>query len=202
EIPINAPVAPIHNNQRDGMHRQTLHRGRVAYEPNSLAGGCPFQAGAAGYIPFPEPIAGVELRGKPEKFAEHYNQASLFYESQTEHEQRHIIDAFSFELSKVTVPGIRQRTVAMLGNVSGALASAVAANLGMPALPEPLPKANAKAVKPEITRSAFLSLTARPGNGGIRTRKVALMVADGVSAATVDQIARALMAEGAVLRLV
>ncbi|MDS1141189.1 catalase [Pusillimonas sp. SM2304] len=200
EIPINAPVAPIHNNQRDGMHRQALHRGRVAYEPNSLAGGCPFQAGAAGYIPFPEPIAGEELRGKPEKFAEHYNQASLFYESQTEHEQRHIIDAFSFELSKVTVPGIRQRTVAMLGNVSGALASAVATNLGMPTLPEPLPKA--KAIKPEVTRSEFLSLTARPGNGGIRTRKVALMVADGVSAATVGQIAKALIAQGAVVRLV
>ena len=47
EIPINAPIAPVHNNQRDGMHRQAIHRGRVAYEPNSLAGGCPFQAGTA-----------------------------------------------------------------------------------------------------------------------------------------------------------
>ena len=46
EIPINAPIAQVHNNQRDGMHRQALHRGRVAYEPNSLGGGCPFQAGA------------------------------------------------------------------------------------------------------------------------------------------------------------
>ena len=46
EIPINAPVAPVHNNQRDGMHRQAIHRGRVSYEPNSLGGGCPFQAGA------------------------------------------------------------------------------------------------------------------------------------------------------------
>ena len=29
EIPINAPVAQVHNNQRDGMHRQAIHRGRV-----------------------------------------------------------------------------------------------------------------------------------------------------------------------------
>ena len=36
----------MHNNQRDGLHRQAIPRGRVAYEPNSLAGGCPFQAGA------------------------------------------------------------------------------------------------------------------------------------------------------------
>ena len=53
EIPINSPIAPVHNNQRDGMHRQAIHRGRVAYEPNSLAGGCPFQAGAQGFVSFP-----------------------------------------------------------------------------------------------------------------------------------------------------
>ena len=53
EIPINAPVAQVHNNQRDGMHRQAIHRGRVAYEPNSLGGGCPFQAGARGFTSFP-----------------------------------------------------------------------------------------------------------------------------------------------------
>ena len=29
EIPINAPIAQVHNNQRDGMHRQAIHRGRV-----------------------------------------------------------------------------------------------------------------------------------------------------------------------------
>jgi len=51
ELPINAPLAPVHNHQRDGMHRQAIPRGRVAYEPNSLGGGCPFQAGAAtGYV--------------------------------------------------------------------------------------------------------------------------------------------------------
>ena len=39
EIPINAPLAPVHNHQRDGLHRQAIHRGRVSYEPNSLGGG-------------------------------------------------------------------------------------------------------------------------------------------------------------------
>ncbi|WP_325168945.1 catalase [Melaminivora jejuensis] len=38
EIPINAPIVQVHNNQRDGFHRQAIFRGRVAYEPNSLAG--------------------------------------------------------------------------------------------------------------------------------------------------------------------
>ena len=118
ELPINASVVPVNNNQRDGMHRQTIHRGRAAYEPNSLGGGCPFQAGSAGFVAFPEPVSGVELTGKPEKFAEHYNQARLFFNSQTPAEQKHIIDGFAFELGKVTVPAVRERTVSMLRNVT------------------------------------------------------------------------------------
>ena len=77
EIPINASVAQVHNNQRDGFHRQSIPRGRVAYEPNTL-GGCPFQAGKLGFISFPDPIEGDKLRGKPEKFADHYTQATAF----------------------------------------------------------------------------------------------------------------------------
>ncbi len=42
EIPINRPVAPVHNNQRDGFMRQTVNRGQTSYEPNTLRGGCPF----------------------------------------------------------------------------------------------------------------------------------------------------------------
>ncbi|RUI04801.1 catalase [Pseudomonas aeruginosa] len=202
ELPINAPLAPVHNNQRDGMHRQAIHRGRVAYEPNSLAGGCPFQAGKMGFIPFPEPIAADELRGKPEKFAEHYNQAKLFYNSQADHEKQHIIEAFSFELSKVTVPGIRRRTVAMLRNVSEKLAEAVAANLGMPELPDSLPRASDTRVKPEVARSEFLSLLAHPGEGGIRTRKIAVMAADGTDAQEIGQVAQVLIGAGAIVRVV
>ena len=63
ELPINAPLAQVHNNQRDGMHRQTINRGRVAYEPNSLGGGCPFQAGKMGFVSFPEPIARAARQG-------------------------------------------------------------------------------------------------------------------------------------------
>lgn len=200
EIPINAPLAPVHNNQRDGMHRQTVHRGRVAYEPNSLGGGCPHQAGAAGFVPFPEPVQGDELRGKPEKFAEHYLQASLFYNSQAPHEQQHIIDALRFELSKVTVPGIRQRMLALLRNIAEPLAEGVAAGLGM-ALPAPLPNP-AKQVKPEVSHSPALSLLARPGDGGIRTRQVAVLVAAGADAASLREVVDTLQAQGAVVRLV
>ncbi|MEX2531921.1 MAG: catalase [Gemmatimonadota bacterium] len=201
EIPINAPLVAVHNNQRDGMHRQGIPRGRVSYEPNSLGGGCPFQAGAAGFVSFPQPVAEDKVRGKPEKFAEHYLQAQLFFESQTLTEQSHIIAAFRFELSKVTVPAIRERMVASLRNVSKSLAEAVADGLGI-ALPKAMPKALASPPTPEVDVSPPLSMTAMPGDGGIRTRKIAVLVADGVSEATVKQTVAALLEAGAVPRLV
>jgi catalase len=201
EIPINAPLAPVHNNQRDGLHRQAIPRGRVAYEPNSLAGGCPFQAGTAGFVSFPQPIEGEKLRGKPEKFADHYTQASLFYESQTAVEKAHIVGGFRFELSKVMVPAIRERMVASLVNVSTELAAAVAAGLGIP-VPKALPKALASPVSPEVEVSEALSLTALPGDSGIRTRKVAILVADGVNGASIAAMLAALAAAGAVASVV
>ena len=182
EIPINAPVAQVHNNQRDGMHRQAIARGRVAYEPNSLGGGCPFQAGVAGFMSFPQAREPDEhkVRGKPEKFAEHYNQATLFWQSQSDVEKQHIIRAFRFELTKVQVTAVRQRVVAQLRNVAEELAKAVADGLGFTELPQPLPKVLKRSPKAELDRSDALSMLARPGEVGIRTRHVALVVADGV----------------------
>ena len=114
EIPINAPIAQVHNNQRDGMHRQAIHRGRVAYEPNSLGGGCPFQAGMRGFTSFPQPVQEDKVRGKPEKFADHYTQATLFWNSQSDVEKAHIIRAFRFELTRVQNGAIRERIVSQL----------------------------------------------------------------------------------------
>ncbi|MDQ2640566.1 MAG: catalase [Pseudomonadota bacterium] len=204
EIPVNAPVAQVHNNQRDGMHRQAIARGRVAYEPNSLAGGCPFQAGMQGFTSFPEQRQRDEhkVRGKPERFAEHYNQATLFWESQTAVEKQHIIRAFRFELTKVQVTAVRKRVVAQLRNVAEELAEAVASGLGLSSLPEPLPKHVRKPVRPEVKTSPALSLFARPGSTGIRGRRIALMVADGVDGAAAAGIHAELSAAGAVPRFI
>lgn len=207
ELPINAPLAQVHNNQRDGMHRQAIPRGRVAYEPNSLAGGCPFQAGEAqGFVSVPARIQAQEAQGKvrakPEKFADHYTQAQLFYASQSPVEQAHIAAAFRFELSKVTVPAVRERMVASLRNVSDALAQQVAAGLGMEALPPAMPRALEKPASPEVTASAALSLFARPGDGRLLGRKVAILVADGIVGQSAMELHAALLERGAVPRLV
>jgi catalase len=201
EIPINAPVAQAHNNQRDGMHRQAIHRGKVSYEPNSLGGGCPFQAGAAGFTSFREPLEGDKVRGKPERFADHYTQATLFWQSQTAVEKAHVIRAFRFELTKVQVPAIRKRVVAMLANVDRALAETLSTQLGME-MPEPMPKVLDRPVKPEIEASPALSLFSRPGDGDIRTRRIAIFVADGVDGEAAKAIHSGLAAKGAVPRYV
>ena len=204
EIPINAPIAQAHNNQRDGMHRQAIHRGRVAYEPNSLGGGCPFQAGAAGFVSFPEPMEPREhkVRGKAERFADHYTQATLFWNSQSDVERAHIINAFRFELTKVQTPAIRERMVSGLLNVARELGEAVGRGLGLAELPEPMPKVLKKSVKPEVTRSPALSLFARPGDKSIRAKRVAILVADGVNGQELTEIHARLLAGGAVPRFV
>jgi catalase len=207
EIPINAPITQVHNNQRDGLHRQAIHRGRVAYEPNSLAGGCPFQSGAAhGFVSVAararETEEQAKVRAKPERFADHYTQAKLFYDSQSPAEQAHIAAAFRFELSKLTVPAIRERMVASLRNASEDLAAKLAAKLGIDPLPDPLPLAIDNPATPEVTLSPALSLLARPGDGSIRARKIALVVAPGIAGASLMAVKDALAAAGAMPRLV
>ena len=201
EIPINTPLAQAHNNQRDGMHRQTINRGRVAYEPNSLGGGCPFQAGKVGFTSFPQPMEEDKVRGKPDKFADHYTQAALFYNSQTPVEQAHIVRAFRFELTKVQVPAIRERVVSQLANVNSDLARQVAQGLGIP-VPKPQPALRPVNPRAEVKASPALSLMARPGAAGVRTRRIALLVAEGADFNSLRTIHAALIEAGAVPRFV
>jgi catalase len=201
EIPINASVAQVHNNQRDGLHRQAIPRGRVAYEPSSLSGGCPFQAGARGFTSAEIPSEGLKVRGKPELFAEHYRQATLFWNSQTPHERAHILGAFRFELTKVQTPAIRTRLVSMLRNVTDELAIPLAEQLGID-LPAPMPKAMTLDTPPLVDVSPALSLAHRPGNAGIVTRKVAILVADGIDGEMANAFHEALRLLGAVPRFV
>ena len=61
-----------------------------------------------------------------------------------------------------------------------------------------MPKVQQKKIKPEVAQSKALSLFARPGDGTIRTRRVAIIVADGVVGAEVEALVERLASEGAV----
>ena len=199
ELPINAPLVEVHNNQRDGTHRRAIPRGRVNYEPNSLGGGCPYQAGARGFVSFPEPVVEDKVRGKPEKFADHFSQATLFFNSQSDVEKNHIVAAFRFELTRVQTPAVRARVVALLRNVDEALAARVADGLGMD-LPPALPRALEPPVKSEVDASKPLSLFAFPGDGSVAGRRIALLVADGADRAGLQAAYDALVGAGAAPR--
>ncbi len=189
EIPINRAVCPFHNFQRDGMHRQTLNRGRVAYEPNTLAGGTEFRVDgdSQGYHEVAQPLESPAIRRRSPSFDDHFSQAALFWHSQSAVEKEHIVAAFRFELSKVETPAIRQRMVDNLAHVDAMLARKVAAPLGIDA-----PDAKAAAgragfrdarARLPIEESAALRMlpAARlPGSHPIATRKVAVLVAEGV----------------------
>jgi len=193
ELPINRGVCPFHNFQRDGMHRQTIARGRVAYEPHSLGDGKEFRVdgASAGFQSFPEALDAPKVRRRSPSFDDHFTQARLFFNSQTAPEKEHIIAAFRFELSKVEVPAVRQRMVDNLAHVDEKLARRVAEVLGI----KP-PDAKAAAGRAgfrehrftmPIDESPALSM-ADTGGGSVKTRKVAILVADGVDSASLKAI--------------
>lgn len=214
EIPINRPVCPVHNNQRDGHMRQTINRGKVSYEPNTIAGGCPMQLGAAagGFVSFPERIAGEKTRLRGDKFFDHFSQAAMFFHSQAPHEQDHIVDALRFELGQVTRPAIRERMVGMLGFVDKGLAARVGEALGIKGIPKveaPInrgvpadagPETEPKPFTGEAVISPALSMEHLPRSP--RTRKVAVLAADGFDAKCVKHLQEALAAAGAEAELI
>jgi catalase len=92
--------------------------------------------------------------------------------------------------------------VSGLMNVDAELAESVAQGLGMRELPAPMPVVVNREVEPEVAKSPALSLFARPGDGRIRARRVAILVADGCEGAPLLALADRLTAEGAVARFV
>ncbi len=133
EIPINRSITPVHNNQRDGHMRQTIVTDKTSYEPNTLGGGCPFQAKAVdgGFTSYTERIDANKIRERSKSFFDHFSQAKLFFNSQSQPEKEHLIKALTFELGKVKTPAIRSRMLGLLSQVEITLAEKVAEGLGI-----------------------------------------------------------------------
>ncbi|WP_337025090.1 catalase HPII [Pantoea anthophila] len=198
EIPINRPTCPYHNFQRQGMHRQDIDTNPANYEPNSINDNWPREtppaAKGGGFESYQERIEGHKVRERSPSFGEYYAQPRLFWLSQTEVEQQHIIGAYSFELSKVGRAYIRERVVDHLARIDTKLAQGVADNLGI-ALTDEQRNIQPPAPVNGLTKDDSLSLYAVP-DGEIKGRQVALLLSDGVKADGVLAILQALKAEG------
>lgn len=140
QLPINAPKCPFHNFQQDGHMALHTISGRANYEPNSWGkNGGPRESLKKGFHSFPALESGKKVRLRSESFSDYYNQANLFYKSQTAVEQKHIQTALAFELSKVSTHAIQTRVISHLLNIDRQLAKHVAYQLGLSPLPKSAP---------------------------------------------------------------
>ncbi len=214
EIPINRPLNGVHNHQRDGHMRQTIAKGKVSYDPNTLASGCPYQAmmKEGGFTSHNQRVDGQKIRARSQSFVDHYSQASLFFNSQSEPEKKHIINALVFELAKVQTPAIRERMIGMLAFVNTDLANKVGGKFGIKPVKPKQPNqsipadADAKSLQSDehemkLKKSAALSMVGTVKNS-ISTRQIAFLLANGVNAAAVNKMKAALEKQGAVVHFI
>ncbi len=215
QLPINRPLNTVTNNQRDGHSRQTIDKGKASYHPNTLGGGCPFLSGKmdGGFVSNPERVEGVKIRERSKSFMDHFSQATLFFNSQSEPEKNHIVDALSFELGKVQTVAIRERMLRILHKIDGGLATEVAfalrlhipkdeimLNQGIPAdADQDYYRSEDK--KTSLKSSAALSM-AGTIKGSVATRQIAILAADGIDAAALKTVKDALLKNGAVVEIV
>lgn len=194
EIPINRPIAPVHNNQRDGYHRMRINKGNVSYHQNGLADNYPRPATAAegGYVHYQEKVEGKKIRARSESFDDHFSQATLFWNSMQPWEKEHITHAFIFELSNVKSVQVRQEIVNMFANVNVDLATVIAENIGV----NPPPQIS----NPNTQASPALSMQNTVFSP--ETLHVAIIVADGFDGAKLKQAIDAIEANGANVSIV
>ncbi|RYZ52910.1 MAG: catalase [Sphingobacteriales bacterium] len=204
EIPINRPESQVHNNERDGYMRQTVHKGRVNYSPNSLAKGQPTTASAAegAFVHYTEKVEGYKTRARSESFKDHFTQARLFYNSMTEPEKKHILEAFHFELGKVETLEIRERMVGLIAHIDSRLAEDVAKGIGVEKVVKAVvdqPKQDAG--KTRIDNSPALSMELQP-KSSIKGRKIAVLLEDGFDAEQFMAVKAAITKAGAKMMIV
>jgi catalase len=188
QLPINRPLNEVRNHHRDGYHQTTVHRGKAAYHPNTVGGGCPALA-PDGYVHYQERVDGSKIRKRSESFADHYSQATLFWNSMADWEKEHIVAAFRFELGKVGQMPIREGVIRNLVNVDHDLATRVAAGVGV-AAPEKPATSNGDRSSPALSQD-------NSAKDSIATRQIAVLAADGVDAAHINATTDALTEAGA-----
>ncbi len=216
QIPINRPIVTPHNNQRDGHMQMEIPKGRTAYFPNTLAGGCPFMNGEAdgGFVHYQEKIDAHKIRNRSESFSDHFSQPALFYRSLADWEKQHIVDAYSFELGKCEQKPIKERMLWLIKQIDNSLATKVAENLGLE-IPKHIDKpinqalgadADVKKHQPSkkknyLDESPALSQSNTKFDT-IESRMVAFLMADGFSMSDYKSMKEKLEKENAVVKIV
>ncbi|KAI8394088.1 catalase-like domain-containing protein [Radiomyces spectabilis] len=191
QLPINRPINPVHNNQRDGFMQHAIHEGKVAYYPNGLQGNTPSVVDGqdGGYIEFPEQVEGRKMRGRVDKFFDFYSQPQLFWNSLTEAEQQQLVNGARFEIGKVKSLDVRKRMIHTLNHVDNSLARRVAIAVGVQP-PDAI-------VVNQNRTTVGLSIERYPKPDNIRTRTVAILTAPGTNIGEAEEMFNYLEEQGA-----
>lgn len=216
QIPINRPIVPTHNNQRDGHMQMDIPKGQTAYFPNSLSGGCPHLAkmSEGAFTHYEERIDARKIRTRSESFSDHFSQPALFYRSLADYEKQHVTDAYIFELGKCTHQHIQERMLYVIAQIDQDLAKKVADGLGLK-VPKSVEKPLNQAIGADADVEKFqppkkkIYLEKDPALSqsntkfdSIETRQVAVLVGDGFSMTDFNKIKNALEKEGAMIKVV
>jgi catalase len=166
-----------------------------------------------GFTSYAERIDARKVRERSRSFMDHFSQARLFYQSQSAPEKSHIIDALRFELGKVMHEEIRMRMLTILHQIDKTLAKEVGDGLGLSvpqknmqinhsvpadASPKDYESVNKKM---SLEKSAALSME-NTVKDSIKTRKVAILAADGVDDKSLTTVKDAIRKEGGMCDLV
>lgn len=204
ELPINRPVCPVMNFNRDGALRHKITKGSVNYWPNRHNAHPPAAASTADaqvYNDYAAKAAGIKARTLTPKFREHVRQAQLFYNSLSAVEQTHLQNALAFELDHCDDPVVYERIVTRLAQIDSTLAQTVAEMVGGEAKEasdgEGSVSTNQGQKAPGLSQFDFL-----PQTPTVAGRRVAIIIGDGFDPSAVDLIKSSLTAAGGVPYLI
>lgn len=193
ELPINRPVCPYMNFNRDGQGRHTITKGQVNYWPNRFTANPPANHTGAkdGFKSFPAPEFGVKSRSLPSgpKWSDYLSHAQLFYNSLSPIEKLHMTNAFSFELDHCEDPTVYTRIVDRLTEIDLSLAQAVAEKCGAPTPTEAKAKNHGRKAK------GLSQLEYMPAEPTIASRRIAILIADGYDHASYSAIVSAIQSQ-------
>lgn len=192
ELPINRPVCPVLNHNRDGQMRHRITQGTVNYWPNRFDAVPPTGPNEGGFETYLQSVGGNKRRALSDKFREHHNQAQLLYNSMSPHEKLHMKKALSFELDHCDDPTVYERLAGVrLAEIDLCLAQKVAEMVGAP-VPEKQLRPNHGKTAPHLSQVEFV-----PAKPTIASRRIAIIIADGYDHVAFTALKTAILASSA-----
>ncbi len=214
ELPINRPINPVSNNRRDGFAKNTIHKGRVAYFPSALDGVHPMHQPDAvdAFRSYAEKVDGHKIRARSSSFTDYFTQATMFFNSLAEWEQKHLIAAIAFELNQCETKAVPKAVMAnILVNIDPKLAAGVAEQTGLDieeckrVAPKPVVTAIAETQdmpKGRLTVKTSPALSMDKVTKGIKGRKIAVLAGEGVDGQHLGALRSELEAQGAIIEVI